>query len=91
MQICAIRLKIVNWLNRAQLQLKTSRGTLFLAISMLDRLIHSHYPLDDETHEVVAGSLIMLASKFNEVYPPSPRKLNQLLTSDLYRSPEEFI
>jgi hypothetical protein len=86
-----LRLKIIDWLIRAQLLLKMSRVTFFLAISMLDRLILRHYPLNDETHELVAGSLIMTAAKFNEVNPPSPRKLNQLLTCDLYRAPEEFV
>lgn len=47
---------------------------------MLDRLVMQNYHLNDETYEVIAGSLMMLASKFNEVNPPSPRKLNQLLT-----------
>jgi hypothetical protein len=46
-------------------------------------------PLNDENWELVAGSILLIATKFNEVYPVTVRKLNAL--SHAYSHTEKYI
>lgn len=81
---------MVSWLYRAQLLLGFTKSTLFLAISLLDRLILKNFDIEDETHELVAGSILLIASKFNEVYPLSSRKINSILVFDIDHDLEDY-
>lgn len=68
----------VELLYRAEANLHFSRSTLFLSISMLDQLLVRGLSLTEETFEVVAGAILLVCTKFNEVYPVTVRKLNLL-------------
>ena len=46
-------------------------------------------PLNDENWELIVGSILLIATKFNEVYPVTIRKLNAL--SHIYYHPEKYI
>lgn len=74
----AMRNYCVEWLYRAQANFRFSRSTLFLSFSLLDRLLQRGLSLTEQTHEVVAGALLLICTKFNEVYPLTVRKLNLL-------------
>jgi hypothetical protein len=74
----AARAQCVHWLYRAQANLHFSRSTLFLAFSLLDQLLLRSLALSQDTCELVAGALLLLCTKFNEVYPVTVRKLNLL-------------
>lgn len=73
-----MRRQCVGWLYRAQANLHFSRSTLFLAFSLLDRLLQRGLALTEDTCELVAGALLLVCTKFNEVYPVTVRKLNLL-------------
>lgn len=79
---------MITWLYRAQQAFKTNRSTLFLAISMLDRLITTNFQLKEETHELVCGTIIMISAKFNEIYPPRMTKVYSLIKDGLDHNPE---
>ncbi len=78
----AMRNCCVELLYRAQNSFRFSRSTLFLAFSLLDQLLQRGLSLTEQTHEVVAGALLLICTKFNEVYPLTVRKLNQLAAGE---------
>lgn len=69
---------VIDWLYRSQLLLHYSRSTLFMAISLLDKLLIRDWPLNDCSLDLLGATLLLLSTKFNEVYPVSFRKLNAL-------------
>ena len=83
------RNSIIDWLYRAQQTLKVSRSTLFLGISLLDKLVTQGMPLSEENSDLVGGTILLIVTKFNEVYPVTVRKLNAL-SADLY-STEKYV
>lgn len=82
---------MLGWLYRAQRALKTNRSTLFLAISLLDRLIIRNFRIREDSFEFICGILMIISAKFNEIYPPSLRKVRSLVKDGLDHSSEEFI
>ena len=68
----------ISWLYHAQHVLKFSRSSLFLGIALLDKLLSRGMSLTDSNAELVGGTLALLVTKFNEVYPVTVRKLNAL-------------
>lgn len=86
---------VIEWLYRAQKILGFSRSTLFLSIALLDKLIAHNLPPTDDNFETLAGTLLLLATKFNEVYPITVRKLQalscQLITLDQYVLTESLL
>ena len=71
-----LRNKCIDWLYAVDRTLYIARSTLYLAVGLLDKIITRSFSLDKNNWEVVAGSLLLLATKFNEVYPISARKLS---------------
>ena len=80
---------IIDWLYRSQQTLKVSRSTLFLGIALLDKLVTKGMPLSEENSDLVGGTILLIVTKFNEVYPVTIRKLNAL-SIDVY-STEKYI
>lgn len=80
---------VIDWLFRAQKTLAFSRSTLFLAIALLDKLLAYGLGLTDSNFELVAGTLTLVMTKFNEVYPVTVRKLNAL--SNQHYSLEQYV
>jgi hypothetical protein len=78
-----LRNAAIDWLYRAQGTLHFSRSTLFLGIALLDKLLTQGMPLTEQNSELVAGTILLIATKFNEVYPVTVRKLNSL-SVDVY-------
>lgn len=68
----------VEWMYRAQRNLQFSRSTLFIALGLLDKLLLQGLVLTHDNYELVAGSILLASTKFNEVYPVTIRKLNLL-------------
>lgn len=79
----------IEWFFRCQYNLKFSRSTLFLGIALLDKLLTFGMPLNDENWELIAGSILLIVTKFNEVYPVTVRKLNALSTA--YYHTEKYV
>lgn len=79
----------IDWLYRAQKTLTFSRSSLFLAIALLDKLLCLGIALTDSNFELLAGTLTLVVTKFNEVYPVTVRKLNAL--SNQNYSLEQYI
>lgn len=75
------RNKSIEWLYRSQLNLHYSRSTMFLAVGLLDQLLVKGLLLTEDNFELVSGSLLLICSKFNEVYPVTIRKIN-ILSND---------
>jgi hypothetical protein len=73
----------IDWLYRAQNSLQFSRSSLFLGIALLDKLLTQGLPLSDQNCELTAGTILLIVTKFNEVYPVTVRKLNAL-SVDVY-------
>lgn len=88
-KVLAQRNATINWLYHAQKTLKFSRSSLFLGIALLDKLLACGMSLTDSNYELVGGSLTLVATKFNEVYPVTVRKLNAL--SDQHYSMDQYI
>ena len=71
-----LRMKCIEWLYTIDRSLYIARSTLFLAIGLLDKIIARKFAISDSNYQVVAGSLLLLSTKFNEVYPISTAKLS---------------
>ena len=80
---------VIDWFYRAQLNLRFSRSTLFLGIALLDKLLTLGMNLNQQNLELVAGTILLLATKFNEVYPVTVKKLNAL-SNDTF-STEKYV
>lgn len=87
--IVHFRTTAVEWLYRAQRNLQFSRSTLFLALGLLDKLLLQGLVLTQDNFELVAGSILLASTKFNEVYPVTIRKLNIL--SEEEHSLQQFV
>lgn len=83
------RTTAVEWLYRAQRNLQFSRSTLFIALGLLDKLLLQGLVLTQDNFELVAGSILLASTKFNEVYPVTIRKLNIL--SEEEHSLQQFV
>jgi hypothetical protein len=79
------RNRIIDLLYRGQKSFQFSRSTLHLAVGVLDKLICLGCPLSNSNPELLAGSLLLLATKFNEIYPVSLKKLNLLMKESFSR------
>ena len=55
---------------------KVNKDTQYLAIAILNRLSPSSLHINEQNHEQVALSCLLLASKMNEIYPP---KVTQMI------------
>ena len=69
---------VIDWIYRAQKTLEFSRSSLFLGIALLDKLLIYGFSLNDSNCELIGGTLTLLITKFNEVYPVTVRKLQAL-------------
>lgn len=61
----ADRNSTIDWMYRCQHTLNFSRSTLFLGIALLDKLLTSGMPLNDENCELVGGTILLIVTKFN--------------------------
>ena len=61
----ALRNKCIDWLYAVDRTLYLARSTLYPAVGLLDKIISRNFSLDRNNWEVVAGSLLLLATKFN--------------------------
>lgn len=69
---------VIDWIYNAQHTLGFSRSSLFLGIALLDKLLIYGLSLNDSNCELIGGTLTLLITKFNEVYPVTVRKLQAL-------------
>lgn len=70
---------------------KFRKDTLFLAIKIMDLVIKSQSVnlFNDQEVELTSACLILISTKFNEVYPVSLEQLNLIL--DRHYNKEDFL
>lgn len=73
-----LRCEVISWLYKAQSSLQVSRSTLFISLCTLDKLLFKGLSITQQNFELVAGTILLIATKFNEVYPVTIKKLNLL-------------
>ncbi len=61
---------LVDWLAEVAEEYKLKRQTWFLAINYIDRLLHD-IPVNRTKLQLVGVSAMLLASKYEEIFPPS--------------------
>ncbi|KIY95733.1 Cyclin-A2-1 [Monoraphidium neglectum] len=64
------RLVLVDWLVEVVDEFKLAQGTLFLAVNLVDRYL-SRRPVPRAALQLLGVTALWLASKFEEVYPPT--------------------
>lgn len=77
----------IQWVVTACLKYKFKKDTLFLAIEMMDKVIvdqRESVKLCSENYEIVSACLVLLATKYNEVYPVTIDQLNILMADKFY-------
>lgn len=83
MKVLVQRNAVIDWIYRAQRTLSFSRSSLFLGIALLDKLLINGMPLNDSNYELIGGTLTLLITKFNEVYPVTVRTLQALSSESI--------
>jgi hypothetical protein len=68
---------------------KFKKDTLFLAIKIMDSLVEEKIELITHDPQLLAGTLIVLATKYNEVYPVTIDQIN-LVTEKYYPREQIF-
>lgn len=63
------------WIMRLRRKINVSKSTLYLAISYLWKLLKLGCILNEDNYEKVVASLVLLAAKMNEIYPPKMSSL----------------
>ena len=69
---------------------KFKKDTLFLALAMMDRVIVEGYDLNEGNYELTSACLVLLTTKYNEVYPVTIDQLN-LLMADKYYLRDDYL
>lgn len=63
------------WIMKLRKKIKISKGSLYLAVSYLARLVRMGFTLSEENWERVAATLVLISAKMNEIYPPKMSSL----------------
>lgn len=58
------------WILRLRKKLNLSKGTLYLAISYMWRLVKLGCNLNEDNYQKIAATLVLMSAKMNEIYPP---------------------
>lgn len=74
----SLRNQCIEWLYNAQSKLHFSRSSLFITFGMLDKLLIKGLKLSDNNYELVGAVILLISTKFNEVYPTPIKNLNSL-------------
>ena len=83
-----MRAILINWIVEAHLKFKLHPETLYLTVNILDRYL-SRVRVDRHRLQLVGATALLIASKYEEVYPPEIRDLIDK-TGDAY-SHREFL
>lgn len=65
------------WILRLRKKINVSKGTIYLAISYMWRLIKIGCNLNEDNYEKIAATLVLMSAKMNEIYPPKMSTLIQ--------------
>ena len=68
------------WILRLRKKLNLSKGTLYLAISYMWRLVKLGCNLNEDNYQKIAATLVLMSAKMNEIYPPKMTVLIQRCT-----------
>ena len=81
-----MRMILVDWLTQVQHHLKLSQESLYLAVSILDTILHRR-DVDADKLQLLGITALLLATKCEEYYPAEVEKLLHL-TEDSYSRSE---
>ncbi len=79
-----IREQSIEFLWKACAKYNFKKDTLFLAIKMMDILIQDNFKQFFQDPQLTAASLVILTTKYNEVYPVTIDQIN-LVTEKYYQ------
>lgn len=65
---------LINWLIQVHLQYKMNEDVLHLCVNIIDRFL-SIFVIKRQQLQLVGAAALLIASKFEEIYPPSAHKL----------------
>ena len=71
--------------------LSFNRSTLYLSISILDRLILADFEVEDYSTNLLAGTILLICSKFNEIYPVQIKTIILKLSANSGLKRNEFV
>lgn len=77
------------WILRLRKKINVSRGTIYLAISYLWRMIKLGCNLNEDNYEKIVATLVLISAKMNEIYPPKMSSLIKLCSKSFTK--EEMI
>jgi len=83
---CNMRSILVDWLIQVQHHLKLCQETLYLAVGILDQVLHRR-EVDPDKLQLVGITSLLIASKLEEYYPVDIKKLLHL-TENSYKKVE---
>lgn len=78
-----LREHVIAFLVKACDKYNFSKDTLFLALKIMDLLLESNFNPIHQDQQLTAASLVILTTKYNQVYPVTIDKIN-LLTEKYY-------
>jgi len=79
---------LIDWLVDVHLKFKLLPETLYLTINLIDRYL-SHVAILREKLQLVGVSALLIASKYEEIYPPEPKEF-AYVTDKAYTIDEIF-
>lgn len=71
--------------------LNFSRSTLYLSFSILDRLILADFEIEDYSTNLLGGTILLICSKFNEIYPVQIKTIILKLSAGCGLKRNEFV
>jgi len=69
-----MRAILIDWLVEVHLKFKLVPETLYLTVTLIDRYLHGS-PVERSNLQLVGVSALLLASKYEEIYPPELKDL----------------
>jgi murein tripeptide amidase MpaA len=65
-----LRAEVVNWLFKTHSKYRLWPETLYITCNLFDRYL-SHYEISKEEHYLLAVTCLLIATKYEEIYPPT--------------------
>jgi cyclin A len=65
-----LRAEVVNWLFKVHSKYRLWPETLYITVNLMDRYL-SHYEITKEDHYLLAVTCLLIATKYEEIYPPT--------------------
>jgi hypothetical protein len=69
-----IRAVLVDWIINVHMKFKLLPETLFITVNLIDRFL-SKYSIDRAQVQLLGVASLLIATKYEEIYPPSLKDL----------------